>query len=162
MSDEGMSGVWGDEVMEAAEGKIALERNLAPAGWWEGALVKNDAGEGATRKVVATNGGNHPMEGKTVYGCHLLLSTDEGPKHLFFDACPETIKVQNEDGGSYIRQESTNAAMLYRATRLFGVPFVKVLEKATSPMKYKIRTKKATEQYEAKSVIDNIKAIDAA
>ena len=161
MSDEGMNGVWGDEVMDAVEGKIALERNLVQTGWWEGQLVKNDAGESATRKVVATNGGDHPMEGKTVYGCHVLLATDEGAKHLFFDACPETIKVQNEAGGSYIRQESTNAAMLYRATRLFGLPFVKVLEKASKPLKYKIRTKKATDEYPAKSIIDNIKGIEA-
>ena len=162
MSDEGMNGAWGKEVMEAADGKAALERNLAPNGWWEGALVRNDAGESATRKIVETNGANHPMEGKTVYGCHLLLSTDVGSKHVFFDACPETIRVQNEDGGSYIRQESTNAALLYRATKLFGIPFVRVLEKATTPMKYKIRTTKATDAYPAKNVIDDIRSLDVA
>ena len=154
---EGLNGAWGEEIMEAAAGKEALEANLVPKGKWPGQLVADDEGNPARRKIVSTEGGSHPMEGKTTYGCHVLLETDEGPRHLFFDACPETIKVTKDDGGSYMRQESTNAAMLYNATKLFGTPFVKVLETAKQrSLVYEVGIRKATDEYPAKNTIRSI------
>ena len=87
----------------------------------------------------------------------MLLDTDEGQKHLFFDACPETIKVSKDDGSSYMRQESTNAAMLYNATKMFGVPFVKVLEAAKQKrLIYEVGIRKATDEYPAKNIVKKI------
>lgn len=156
-AEEGMEGVWGQETMDAADAKAAIEGNLVPKGRWEGQLVLNDAGEPANRKVMTSDNGTHPMEGQPIYSCHALLDTDEGQKHFFFDACPVVVKASTDSGGSYMRSESQYAAFLYQATKLTGSPFSQVLDKAVKTrFIYDIGIRKATDDYPAKNTLRKI------
>lgn len=154
---EGLTEVWGSEAMDAIEVKEATEANLVPKGRWPGELQPRDEGQPANRKVVQTEGGTHPLEGKAVYGCHVLLHTDEGDKHMFFDACPITVVATSKAGGSYTRQESTNAGHLYKGTKLIAQPFGEVLSYAmTHTLLYDIGIKKATDEYAAQNTLRGI------
>ena len=158
---EGMTEVWGDECMDAVEAKEATEGNLVPRGRWPGELQIREDGQPATRKIVETEEGNHPLEGKAVYGCHAVLHTDEGDKHLFFDACPIMVKATSQSGGTYTRQESTNAGFLYTATKMFGRPFLEVLQYAAEhSLVYDIGVKKASDEYPAKNTIRGVYAAE--
>jgi hypothetical protein len=158
---EGMTEVWGDEVMDAVEAREATEGNLIPKGRWPGLLQIREDGQPATRKIVQTEEGNHPLEGKAVYGCHVVLNTDEGDKHLFVDACPILIKATSQSGGTYTRQESTNAGYFSTATKMYTSPFREVLQYATEhPLLYDIGVKKATDEWPAKNTLKGIYPVE--
>lgn len=159
---EGLAEVWGDECMDAVEAKEATEANLVPRGKWKGELQARDEGRPANRKVIETDERQHPLEGKAVYMCHALLHTDEGDKHLFFDACPLLVKATSQAGGTYTRVESANGGFLYTATKMFGQPFTSVLQKAVeTSLIYDIGVKKASDEYPAKNTIRGIFPVEA-
>lgn len=154
---EGLAEVWGEESMDAVEAKEATEANLVPRGKWIGELQARDEGKPANRKIVKTEDGQHPLEDKAVYMCHALLHTDEGDKHLFFDACPILVKATSQAGGTYTRVESANGGFLFTATKKFGQPFAEVLQHAMEhSLVYDIGVKKASDEYPAKNTIRGI------
>jgi hypothetical protein len=160
---EGMTEVWGEECMDAVEAREATEGNLIARGRWPGELQIREDGHPAIRKVGVTEDGNepHPMDGKPVYGCHAILRTDDGDKHLFFDACGLKITATSKSGGTYTRQESQNGGFLYTATKMFGRPFAEVLQYAAEhTLVYDIGVKKASDEYPAKNTIRGIYAVE--
>jgi hypothetical protein len=158
---EGMTEVWGAECMDAVEAKEATEGNLIARGRWPGELQPREDGHPAMRKIVSTEEGNHPLEGKAVYGCHAVLHTEEGDKHLFFDACPLPVKATSQSGGTYMRQESTNAGYLFIGTKMIGRTFAEVLQYAMEhTLVYDIGVKKASDEYPAKNTIRGIYAVE--
>src|SRR5512147_1666699 len=122
---DGLESVWEGEGMSAQEIKETVEANLVPKGRWQGQLAP--VNPETDIKTVETEGRDHPLEGKKVVRCHAILQTDDGVKHVFFDAFPSKVMAVSKKGGSYIRQESTNAALLYAATKMHGRPFGEVL-----------------------------------
>ena len=156
MSD-GMLATWGDETMDAQEAREAAEGNLCPRGRWPGELQPRSEGRPADLKKIETEAGGHPLEGKEIYQCHAVLHTDEGDKHIFFDAYPLVVKATSKAGGSYMRVESTNGGFLYNATKMFGQPFRDVLQYAMEhSLVYDIGVKKATDENPAKNTIKGI------
>lgn len=135
-----------EDIREAAEG------NLVPAGRWEGQLQPD-----SKVTVIATESGTHPLEGEKVVRCHVILSTDKGERHLFFDAIPKLIKLTAKSGGTFTAEGSVNAAHFYAATKLYGRPFHEVLQYAMEHrLIYAVGVKKATEDYPARNVLRGI------
>jgi hypothetical protein len=140
-----------DEAMSQEDAKEASEGNLVPKGRWPGQVVD------FTRKVLETEGGEHPLEGKPVYRVHIELQTDEGAKHFFLDACPVVVKATSKKGGTYMRAESEAAAAFYAATKMYGKPFQTVLAWGQEHiLVYNIGIKKATDDYKAANQLKGI------
>jgi hypothetical protein len=141
---------WEGHSLSEEEAREASEANLCPKGRWEGQL--DPIGPDAVR-VITTERGDHPLEGKTVVRLAARLYTDAGEKHVFFDAYPGIVKAIAKNGGEYLRRESTHAALLYKATKMFGRPFSEVLEFAQqNRLVYDIGVRKEREDKETGEV----------
>lgn len=158
---DGLESVWEGETITAEESKEMKEADLVPAGKYEGQLEPVDAE--AHIKVVATDSGDHPLEGRKVVRLHAKLFTDGGERHLFFDAYPSKVVATSKAGGTYIREESKNASSLYNATGLHGRPFSEVLRFAQeNRLVYNVGVSKGRTDKETGQVYDpknNIKGI---
>jgi len=147
IDDNGLDSIWEGDGMTMEDVKEAVEGNLCPKGRWEGQL--QPVNPETDIQTVKTENGDHPLEGQKVSRLHAVVFTEEGEKHLFFDAFPSTVKAISKKGGSYIRQESLNAAHLYTATQLVGRPFGEVLKAAMdNRLVYDIGIRKAREDKE--------------
>ena len=122
---EGMTGAYEVECMDAVEAKEASEANLVPRGRWKGELQLREGGLPSILKTITTEAGDHPLEGKEIHQCHVKLETEEGTKHLFFDAYPLLVRATSKAGGSYKRVESVNASYLIGATKLYTAPLAR-------------------------------------
>lgn len=152
-----------EEVMSAEAVREIASTDLIPAGTFEGQLMPLSD---ESFRVIATNNGTHPLEGKTVVRLHIVLYTDQGERHLFEDAFPGVVKATSKKGNEYIRPESRLASLLYKGTGLFGQDFLAVCEwAAQNRLMYKIAVSKEKTDaetgkvYEAKNSIRGISAI---
>ncbi len=155
MSDEMTiyDGVW-DETMAEENIREVSEGNLIKKGKWPGQLLSD-----SVISTVTTEKGDHPFEGQKLARCHVLLYTDEGEKHLFFDASPRVVKITSKSGGTFIAEASRNGAFLYQATKMAGMPFHQVLKYAAENMlTYDVGVRKATEDYPARNTLRGISA----
>lgn len=153
MSDDSFGA---DAGMTREDAKEATEGNLVKRGRWEGQLQPD-----SKITTVETSEGKHPLENEKIARCHVILATDEGDKHFFFDALPKLVKLTSErTGGTYTVEASSNAGFLYEATKMYGQPFPAVLKHAMEHrLVYAIGVKKATDQYPAKNNLRGVYAV---
>lgn len=149
---------FGSEGYSKEDAKSATEANLVPRGRWEGQIQPD-----SKVTVVETEKGTHPLEHEKVARCHVILSTDQGDRHIFFDAIGKLVKGTSErTGGTYTVEASSNGAFLVSATKSYGHPFSKVLQYAMEHrLVYDIGVKKATDDYPAKNTIRGIYLVKA-
>ena len=134
---------FGTEGMSEAEGKEISEANLVPKGKWVGQLQPD-----TKISAVSTESGEHPLEGQKVARCHVVLQTDVGEKHMFFDAIGKKVVATSKKGNPYTLPASTNGNALYSATRMYGQPFHLVLQRATEiALVYNVGIKKGNDEY---------------
>lgn len=147
LSDVELGSFSHEETREATEGY------LVPRGRWTGQLQPDSK---VTR--IHTESGRHPLEGETIVRCHVVLHTDQGEKHFFFDTIGKLVKATSErTGGTYTVEASQNGGFLVAATKLYGRPFVEVLHYAMEhPLIYDIGVKKATDDYPARNTLRGV------
>jgi len=152
-----------EEVMTEENVREISATDLIPAGNYEGQIMPLTD---ESFRVVQTDNGTHPLEGKTTVRLHVVLYTDAGERHLFTDAFPGTVKAVSKKGNEYVRPESRIASMLYKATGMFGQDFLAVCEfAAANRLKYRITVSKEKvdaetgKVYEAQNKIGGITAI---
>ena len=111
---------WATTISAKDANEVAMF-NLIPKGRYTAVLA------GYKTDVKKTEGGDHPFEGKPFVRADFVLNGDSRDYHLFIDLIPEVIKATSKAGGSYICQESQNAAGLMEALGMLGEDFNKVL-----------------------------------
>ncbi len=145
-----------EAMMSEDQMREALEGNLVPKGVWKGQLQPVEPED---TEIVVTEDGQHPLEGKPVTTCHVVLYTDEGEKHFFFRATPFVVKATAKSGGTYMREESINAAHLYKAVNGAGKKWEDVLREASNRiLLYDIGVRKASVDFPARNTLRKITA----
>ncbi len=146
---------FGLEGLSEGEGREIAEANLVPKGKWLGQLQPD-----SKVSVVETESGEHPLEGQKVARCHVVLETDQGEKHFFFDAIGRKVTAESKKGNTYTVPASANGNYLYAATKLYGQPFHLVLQKAMETrLIYNIGIKKANDDYPASNALRGVSAV---
>ena len=134
---------FGVEGLSEADGREIAEANLVPKGKWSGQLQPD-----TKIATVSTESGEHPLEGQKVARCHVILETEAGEKHFFFDAIGKKVTATSKKGNPYTLPASANGNALYAATKLYGQPFHVVLQAAMERrLVYNVGIKKGNDDY---------------
>lgn len=141
-------------AMSEQDVKDVSEGNLIPGGKWPGILLTD---------VMVSEADNEesPMYGQTVARCHALLTVNDEQKHFFFTVCPVVVKATSKTGGTYIREESKNAAAVYAATGMAGSPIQDVLKHMMEKeYLYDITVKAASGNFPASNRLKGIRRVE--